>query len=76
MNVPGDPIEGGLCNVPFGLEGVDPVFQVDIQLNKPILEGAIEPLQFFRLGCQLCFEGRAPTLNAPILISLTRKQAF
>ena len=76
MNLRRDPIEGGLCNFPFSLEGVDPVFQVDIQVDKPILEGAIEPLQFFVLGCQLRFEGRASTLNGPILICLPLKEAF
>jgi hypothetical protein len=44
MNLGRDPIERGLRNVPFGLEGLNPVFQVDIQVDKSLLEGSIEPL--------------------------------
>jgi hypothetical protein len=33
---------GGLRDVPFGLECLDPLFQMNIQVDKSVLKGAIE----------------------------------
>jgi hypothetical protein len=56
------------------LRVLDPVFQVDIRFDNPILEGAIEPLQLLLLGCQLCVERRAPTLDGAILVCSVRRR--
>ena len=51
-------------------------FQVDIQVDKPVLKGTIEPLQFFVLGGQFHFQGSAPILHGPILVPLTLNKGF
>ena len=71
-----NPIEGGLRDVPFGLECLDPLLQMDIQVDKPVLKCAIEPLQFFLLGGQFRFQRSAPILHGSILVALTFNERF
>jgi hypothetical protein len=55
---------------------LDPFFQVDIRIDKPVLKCAIEAPQFFLLGGQLCFQGSAPILLSPILVLLALYEGF
>ena len=72
----GDPVEGGLRDVPFGLEGLDPLFQVDVQVDKPVLKGTIKAVKFVLFDGQFGFQGRTPVVNGPILVRLSLNERF